>query len=211
VKWLLGAGVRINRKNSRGFTALDFLPVYNNGMKDNSKMKNMLCRAGALSASSVRTVKSYEAFLKSHSSIYSTLRKLYISMLRQQMSMTNDVRNMLLVVVVLFITATYQAALSPPGGVWQDTTFPINVTSELSPTPHKAGKVIMNKIFFMGIFIINTFGFVLSAILILFLLLPLDITRFLCFSPMLYLYASYLISCSIISPYAPRNFDTLGE
>jgi ankyrin repeat protein len=213
VKWLLGAGVRINRKNSRGFTALDILQVDNNGMKDNSKMKNMLCRAGALSASSVRTVKSYEAFLKPHSSIYfMTLRKLYIWMLRQQMSMTNDLRNMLMVVVVLFITATYQAALSPPGGVWQDTTFPINVTSEvLSPTPHKAGKVIMNKIFFMGIFIINTLGFVLSAILILFLLLPLDITRFLCFSPMIYLYASYLISCSIISPYEPRNFITLGK
>jgi len=212
VKWLLGAGVRINLKNSRGFTALDILPVDNNGMKDNSKMKNMLCRAGALkSASSVRTVKSYEDFLKSHISIYSTLRKLYISMLRQQKSMKNDERSMLLMVVVLFITATYQAALSPPGGVWQDTTFPINVTSELSPTPHKAGKVIMNKIFFMGIFIINTLVFVLSAILILFLLLPLDITRFLCFSPLIYLYASYLISCSIISPYAPRNFDTLGE
>jgi hypothetical protein len=212
VKWLLGAGVRINLKNSRGFTALDILPVDNNGMKDNSKMKNMLCRAGALkSASSVRTVKSYEDFLKSHISIYSTLRKLYISMLRQQKSMKNDERSMLLMVVVLFITATYQAALSPPGGVWQDTTFPINVTSEHSPTPHKAGKVIMNKIFFMGIFIINTLVFVLSAILILFLLLPLDITRFLCFSPLIYLYASYLISCSIISPYAPRNFDTLGE
>ncbi|XP_047173489.1 uncharacterized protein LOC124841288 [Vigna umbellata] len=35
---------------------------------------------------------------------------------------TNDVRNILLTVTALMITATYQAVLSPPGGVWQEDT-----------------------------------------------------------------------------------------
>lgn len=33
---------------------------------------------------------------------------------------TNDVRNILLTIAALMLTATYQAVLSPPGGLWQE-------------------------------------------------------------------------------------------
>jgi hypothetical protein len=227
VRWLLNARVRINLKNLENCTALDILErrvqVKNNEM---IQMDDMLCGAGALKASSHPAVNSKEAFLKSHGPNDSTYNKLNISIFREQKNMTNDKRNMLLVVVVLFITATYQAALSPPGGVWQDNynpptdqfnttspinvtselsptppTIPINVTRELSPTPHKAGKVTMNKINFGVLIVTNTFCFILSIVSIKFLLPSDTITR-LCFAPMIFLYLSYVISLSIISPFA---------
>ncbi|XP_062146088.1 ankyrin repeat-containing protein BDA1-like [Alnus glutinosa] len=173
VRWLLNARVHINLQNLENRTALDILEgrmevnneqgqmqVNNNEMNEMIQMNDMLRRAGALNDYNLPIVEPHEAFLRSHGPIYSTRGKFSISMLRQRKNMTNDLRNMLLVILVLFITATYQAALSPPGGVWQDncnpptdqfnTTLPINVTRhELSPTPHKAGKVTMNNTYYL--------------------------------------------------------------
>ncbi|XP_062146019.1 ankyrin repeat-containing protein BDA1-like [Alnus glutinosa] len=209
VRLLLDAGVRGNSKNLRGSTAFDILQVQmqvnNNEM---IRMKDMLCRARALSASSLPTVKSYEAFLQSHRPVDTTLRRLYTSMYREH-KMTNELRSMFMVVVVLFITATYQAALSPPGGVWQDnynpptdqfnSTSAINVTSELSPTPHKAGTVTMNKKYFWALGVVNTFCFA-SAFAMIPVLLPFNIFSFFCMLSMVFLYLSYVISLSVIDP-----------
>ncbi|XP_062146014.1 ankyrin repeat-containing protein BDA1-like [Alnus glutinosa] len=218
VRQLLNAGVHINRKNLWGFTALDI--CFQDGNNERS-MKCMLCCAGALRASSLATVKSCEALLKSHCLIYSTYKKLLIWRLRQQKKITNDLRNMLLVIVVLFITATYQTALSPPGGVWQDnynpptddqfnsTIFPIipnNVTSDLSPTPHRVGTVTMKNNYFTLLTGTNAACFVLSAFIILPLLLPLETISFLCFSPMIFLFVSYVISNAVIYPFGPIDW-----
>ncbi|KAE8055477.1 hypothetical protein FH972_012317 [Carpinus fangiana] len=102
VRWLLKAGVRINRKNLRGLTALDILQ--GQMQIDNNEMKAMLVRAGASSGSPPR-VKPYEAFLKSHRGpIYSIYRsKSVIQLRREKRNMTNELPSML-VVVVLFIT-----------------------------------------------------------------------------------------------------------
>ncbi|KAK4591671.1 hypothetical protein RGQ29_016202 [Quercus rubra] len=40
--------------------------------------------------------------------------------------LTEERRNMFLVVAVLLATLTYQAILTPPGGVWQDNEMPMN-------------------------------------------------------------------------------------
>jgi hypothetical protein len=203
VGWLLKAEVRINSKNLSGLTGLDILQGQ---MEiDNNEMKAMLVRAGA-SSSSPPTVKPYEAFLKYRAPVHSIFRKAGITLYRERRNMTNEFRSMLLVVVVLFIT-TYQAALSPPGGVWQDnynpsSTFPTNFTShELNPDPHKAGKVIMSKTYFSLFSMSNFICFVLSACIIL-ILLPLNFTSLLCFSPMILLYVPYFISFLITTPYS---------
>jgi hypothetical protein len=210
VRWLLEAGVRINRKNLRGRTALD---IFQQMGIDNNEMRAMLVLAGA-SSGSPPTVKSYAAFLKSHPPLYSShiLIKSMLSLDRERRNMTNELRSILLVVVVLFITTTYQAALSPPGGVWQDdynpstdqcnSTFPTNCTSlgfDPDPLKHKAGKVIMSKTYFSILGLSNFICFVLSAGII-FLLLPPHFTSLLFFSPMILLYVSYLISYLITSP-----------
>jgi hypothetical protein len=174
-KFLYDAVVDINAKNLEGRTALGMLEGQT--QIDNGEIRNMLCRAGALSAP-LPTVTSNNDFLKSPVPI---LERLMVLRSRQKTQMTNEVRNILLGVMVLFVTVTYQAALNPPGGVWQDnynpqtdqsnstvrfnstvpfnSTVSLNVTGELilpatqkaeNEAPHKAGRVIMNRyVFFL--------------------------------------------------------------
>ncbi|KAM7508866.1 hypothetical protein LguiA_019319 [Lonicera macranthoides] len=71
----------------------------------------------------------------------------------------SDVRNILLVVVILIATATYQAVLSPPGGVWQDDI----------PSNHTAGKMIMgtkNPAIYGLFLLFNSIGFFTSLLMI---------------------------------------------
>ncbi|CAK9149403.1 unnamed protein product, partial [Ilex paraguariensis] len=73
-------------------------------------------------------------------------------------------RNTLLVIVILIATATYQAVLSPPGGVWQDDN---NGT-----TPHTAGKSVMashNSVAYCLFLVSNSMGFFMSLHMLYFL------------------------------------------
>ncbi|KAL7125956.1 hypothetical protein ABFS83_14G151700 [Erythranthe nasuta] len=77
----------------------------------------------------------------------------------------SDARNTLLVIAVLIATATYQAVLSPPGGVWQDDFSPANDAAETPPPPHTAGKSVMGTqtAISFGLFLIfNSVGFFMS-------------------------------------------------
>ncbi|KAF8030691.1 hypothetical protein BT93_D0007 [Corymbia citriodora subsp. variegata] len=55
-------------------------------------------------------------------------------------------RDMILLVSTLIATATYQAALSPPGGYWQDsnTNSTVVATKSNGTEPHVAGNMILN-------------------------------------------------------------------
>ncbi|KAM7508865.1 hypothetical protein LguiA_019318 [Lonicera macranthoides] len=93
----------------------------------------------------------------------------------------SKVRNTLLVIVILIATATYQAVLSPPGGLWQDDSTPSssssNITNSTNTTvtitrPHTAGRAIMgtqNSVAY-GLFIFfNSIGFFTALHMIYFL------------------------------------------
>ncbi|KAM7508868.1 hypothetical protein LguiA_019321 [Lonicera macranthoides] len=93
----------------------------------------------------------------------------------------SKVRNTLLVIVILIATATYQAVLSPPGGLWQDDSTPSsssnNITNSTNTTvtitrPHSAGRAIMgtqNSVAY-GLFIFfNSVGFFTALHMIYFL------------------------------------------
>ncbi|XP_059441801.1 ankyrin repeat-containing protein BDA1-like [Corylus avellana] len=154
VRWLLAQGWRTRRylvkaKNSEGFTALD--------MVDNQEMRNMLCRARAKHASSLPKVASWADYFISPVTIN---EKLFVCFFRGKMQMSNDMRNMLLVVSVLLVTIAYQAVLSPPGGFWQDNSIPgtnnqfnitaaTSVTNEVNQVPHRVGTVLENRINFL--------------------------------------------------------------
>lgn len=78
-------------------------------------------------------------------------------------------RNTLLVITVLIATATYQAVLSPPGGVWEDDYWADpaqnNNGSSKQPPRHTAGKSVMSTHNYVsyGLFLLfNSIGFFMS-------------------------------------------------
>jgi len=109
VRWLWDCRVRVKLKNLEGFTALDI--AQGQTQVENQEMRNMLCRAFGSTASSLPLIPSLEDYLRSPLSIY---EKFCVFFLRQRTKLSNDFRNMLLVVAVLLVTIAYQAILSPP-------------------------------------------------------------------------------------------------
>jgi len=86
--------------------------------------------------------------------------KLYIMFLRVTTNITNDMRNVLLVVAALLFTVSFQAAISPPGGVWQD-----------NENDHDAGTAIVQNPLYEILGGLNATSFFVTAFTI-FLLLP---------------------------------------
>ncbi|KAL3742362.1 hypothetical protein ACJRO7_017784 [Eucalyptus globulus] len=76
-------------------------------------------------------------------------------------------RDIILLVSTLIATATYQAALSPPGGYWQDSYPPLNPSAANSNAGgtenlHQAGNIIMNgwNLYFFSV--VNSMAFFAS-------------------------------------------------
>jgi hypothetical protein len=124
--------------------------------------------------------------------------------------MSNDMRNMALVVAVLLVTIAYQAVLSPPGGFWQDNFIPgtnnqFNVTAvpsatnEVNQVPHRVGTVTMARHFFHLLVAINTLTFYIPLILIA-LVLPPDIPSVMLVTSFGLLFLSYGTSIAMTAP-----------
>jgi hypothetical protein len=194
VRWILDLGAHANLKNLEGFTPLD-IAVDRQTQVDNQEMRNMLCRAGAKRASSLPKF-SWEDYFRSPIPIN---EKLFTWFFRQRMLLSNELRNMLLVVSVLLITVAYQIVLSPPGGFWQDnqfnTTAATNASREVSQPPHRAGTVIMGRPFFHLLVVINSLSFYIPLVLMV-LVLPPSLPSFLLVVPFGQLDSSF-------SPMAP--------
>ncbi|XP_059441867.1 ankyrin repeat-containing protein BDA1-like [Corylus avellana] len=124
VRFLLDCvGVDANIKNLEGLTSLDIVQ---------SQM-------GSASRLTVRSWKFYLSYLDPS--------WFQIFVLRQRENMTIEMSSMLLVVLALFITSTYQATLSPLEGVWQDN-------SNSTVIPNNPGKVVMNETYFLLLYIL---------------------------------------------------------
>ncbi|XP_073132002.1 uncharacterized protein [Henckelia pumila] len=81
-------------------------------------------------------------------------------------------RDSIMVVAILIATMAFQAALSPPGGLWQDELTQDSQGNPV-PNPHHAGEAIMsnsNPEFFQNYIRVNTVAFVSSLSIILFLI-----------------------------------------
>ena len=199
-KILLDCGVKVNVKNSDGLTALDISELQM--QVDNREVKKLLNHAKASKASSVASSEDQKDYLRSKITFK---ERLVISVVRFKKNITNDTRNVLLVVAVLIATATYQAALSPPGGVWQDNMMCDNnsasnttLNSEGCST-QQAGTVIMGANSFFFFLMFNTMALMITTLAI-FVLLPSGLVSIILFSPLFLFVYCYLSATSVLSP-----------
>ncbi|EXC37939.1 Phytosulfokine receptor 1 [Morus notabilis] len=110
-------GADVNAKNLVGLTALDVLE--NQKQLANEKLQRMLLRGGALKGSSLPSIPTNKDAMKTKMSWH---EKFLISDFRKKLYMSNDERNTMLVVAVLFATANYQAILNNPY-MYEDLSF----------------------------------------------------------------------------------------
>ncbi|KAL3013469.1 hypothetical protein AAZX31_06G055800 [Glycine max] len=113
--------------------------------------------------------------------------EIYVTRLRKRIS--NDTRNALLMGAILFVTSTYEAALSPPGGVYQ-------------------GKVVMKMQTFFWFWSFNTWSFYLSILMIC-LLMPRGRIRLIVTFPLSIFSGFYVFSMMVISPSLRLNTATV--
>ena len=206
--------VNINDKNLESKTALDILQEQPQEV-DNSEMRVILDRAGASTTSSLPTVtSSYAHDLRMP--VTCERAKILTTGNQVMNKITVERRNALLVVAALLVTVTYQAALTPPGGLWQDDLFKPNTTAAaLSPpspaggllnesnsnitAPHRAGSgIAMTSDFFVNFFRCNTLIFFLSNVTIVVLVPPVEIIGLLLGSVCIILGFCYLNSMLLI-------------
>ncbi|KAG5032755.1 hypothetical protein AAZX31_06G225400 [Glycine max] len=133
--------------------------------------------------------------------------------LRFRRYMSEEERNAYLVVAALIATATYQAALSPPGGLYPSNVGTNNNTSHVvastdsindkSSIP-KDGNSIMSATEFNLFSIANTCSFMASTFAIVLLLPRMNVIWYLLYPPPFFLQMSFCIAMMVISP-TPLN------
>ena len=173
VKLLLDSGpsgVDINAKNLEDHTAGDILVKRQQVEYSISSMEmtEMLQRA--------EVTKCARYLL----SIVLTLEEIRLLQVDKWAKISDDRRNVLLVVATLLMTVTYQGLLSPPGGLWQDDYNPgSNMPNATKPdyrslnetAPYLqniAGTAIGVRFYFFWVFLLtNTLTFMLSYTIVL--------------------------------------------
>ncbi|XP_042501839.1 ankyrin repeat-containing protein BDA1-like isoform X1 [Macadamia integrifolia] len=176
--------VPINAINTEGFTALDILLYHTIDVPDEEEMQmlQILRNSGAKIGQQVITFlpPPGEAIKRFRSRritrrIASKLEFLFPVLRRD---VPSDVRNALLVVVVLIVTATYQLGINPPGGLWQDNydpsssndinSNPSSRVSRLEQLAHEAGTPVLatqNPGTFLTIMLLNYAALCLSVVI----------------------------------------------
>ncbi|XP_043715360.1 ankyrin repeat-containing protein BDA1-like [Telopea speciosissima] len=175
--------VPINAINADGFTALDILQKSTTDLPDEEEMQML----HILRSSGAKIGPQVTIFLPPPEVAFKRFRNLRITRRIKSKfeflfpvvhrDVTNDVRNALLVVVVLIVTATYQLGINPPGGLWQDNYDPSSSNdtnnnssrvSRLEQLAHEAGTPVMatqNPGSFLTIMLLNYSALCISVVL----------------------------------------------
>lgn len=209
-----GTTLDVNSLNQSGLTALDLLLIFPSGAGD-LEIDDILRSAGALKARDMvhttnhnHTVLSIPSASQSHEHLQMDPKNLveYFKFRRGRDS-PDDARTALLVVAVLVATATYEAAINPPGGLWQDTNLSKNGTDP----PHLAGTsniASYNTAYYVVGAVFNSIGFSVSLQMINILTtnFPLRLELQVCGVAMYFTYVTALIT---ISPGLTSGWYTL--
>lgn len=183
IKFLLNfTKIEVNAQNSNGFTALDILF---NGPRDirDMEIKETLIKAGASRINEAPS-STYNPDIVEVSSLKQPLASQEIGA-KQPVKKHKHVdwlgrkRSALMVVASLLGTVAFQAAISPPGGVWQDD-YLVDSDGNTVEKTHSVGTAVMAYTVGEGyglFMIFNTTAFLASLSIILLLVSGLPIKR----------------------------------
>ncbi|CAA7050623.1 unnamed protein product [Microthlaspi erraticum] len=163
--------IEVNSLNSKGFTPLDLLLNIGDEPED-SEIYQILREAGAVRSRdhNTRQTTTENETTQSEETLMTHKQFLDYFKNKKEKISPNDIRSVLLVIAILIATATYQAALSPPGGVWQeDYCVKGYCQGDKTKRIYHAGTTIMGSQNWIsyGIFIfLNSVGFFTSIELI---------------------------------------------
>lgn len=169
--------IEVNSLNSNGFTPLDML-FHFGGEPEDPEIYQILREAGAVRSRDLDTrqeTTTENETTQSEESLMTHKQWLDYFKYKKDRVSPNEVRNVLLVIAILIATATYQAVLSPPGGVWQEDYCingycqVTNLKGNKTKPVYYAGTTIMGSKSWIsyGIFIfLNSIGFFTSIELI---------------------------------------------
>ncbi|XP_058752380.1 ankyrin repeat-containing protein BDA1-like [Vicia villosa] len=190
---LLKIGINLKAKNLENKTALD--------MTANVDIRSILLCAGGKSNSQITNPPTLSHNLRSNTSVRD---KVTTCIFRTGSNILEEQRNTWLIVATLVATATYQSALSPPGGIYQVSAsdgINVNITSSNSTisTPNNAGKSVLSAPEFFMFLFLNMTSFIVSIIAIV-IMIPRGTIDVVVGFPVLSFALSYLFSMLKISP-----------
>ncbi|MBA0609676.1 hypothetical protein Godav_021690 [Gossypium davidsonii] len=184
VELLLNCNIKVNARNLRSFTAADIAIL--NG---NQEMFIVLNKVGDKDGILIEEMK--QLTLKAKTTLFDNVIRLVKG---QKIDISSETRDALLVVAALVATASFQAVLSPPGGLRQADS------SDNDSLPFsKVGKVVMKEWLFTIFLILNGSSFWVTIITI-YLLLPTGFYGQLLTLPLILFSITYLFCSTIISP-----------
>ncbi|KAK6248920.1 hypothetical protein QUC31_020485 [Theobroma cacao] len=185
VKFLLfNTSVEVNALNANGFTAMDVLAQSNRGLKD-FDIAESLRDAGALRAAEISYTGPRIGGLRTKATPpiaqipVTPPSQEYVQKATNNEDWLTRKRDALMVVASLNATMAFQAALTPPGGLWQDD---LTGTSQGNndTQPHEAGTSIIadkNQSYYSQYLSYNTTSFIASLSIILLLITGLPFKR----------------------------------
>ncbi|KAJ1380968.1 PGG domain [Sesbania bispinosa] len=208
VRLLVDSNIDLNAKNVEDMTALDIVEKQP-PQPYSAEIRDMLVKAGALRGFALGAEPLPEEELRSKITFN---EKVAIWVTRLKRRISNDTRNALLVVAILFATSTYEAALNPPGGVYQAESGAGSVVSSKRVTnkpssggggdalqENAAGEAVMKLQTFCLFWSFNTCSFYLSILMIC-LLMPRGRISVIVTSPLALFSGCYVFSMYVISP-----------
>lgn len=141
--------IKVNSLKSNGFTPLDMF-LHFGGEPEDADIHQILREAGAVRSKDQNTRTENET-TSSEESLMTHKQWLDYFKYKKDRVSPNEVRNVLLVIAILIATATYQPALSPPGGVWQEDYC---INGYCQETDTKGNKT--KRIYYAGTMIIGS-------------------------------------------------------
>ncbi|KAB2077312.1 hypothetical protein ES319_A06G092500v1 [Gossypium barbadense] len=177
IKFLLtSTSVEVNGLNANGLTALDVLARSRRGLKD-FDIAESLRDAGALRAAEIShwRIETTPLIAQNVAANQPDREYQWVQKTCKKEDWLTRKRDSLMVVASLMATMSFQAGLTPPGGLWQE-----DFTGTATERSHKAGTSIIadtNQSYYSQYLAANTISFMASMSIILLLITGLPFKR----------------------------------